>query len=81
MSSTPNIDAVLFSADESALPALEAILESLPVDALGDVFVSVADEAEAREVAAPAGVSVTWVDRSSGATLADAVRTWCARSR
>jgi NADPH-dependent ferric siderophore reductase len=65
----PDTEWQLLLGDESALPAIAAILErsSLPAN----VFVEVADRREHIELAA---AHVTWLHRSEGATLLDAVR-------
>jgi NADPH-dependent ferric siderophore reductase len=59
----PAIDADfhLYIGDESALPAIAAALEALPVDAAGQVLVEVHDAASEIPVSAPAGVAVTWI--------------------
>jgi NADPH-dependent ferric siderophore reductase len=50
-------------ADESGLPAVLGILESLPADARGSALIEVADAADRQDVAAPAGVEVRWLVR------------------
>ncbi|MDV8005830.1 siderophore-interacting protein [Rhodococcus sp. IEGM 1318] len=64
--------------DETALPAIARLLEELPADARGHVFVEIADSAHIQSVRELSGVSVTWLPREgaeSGATtlLLDAV--------
>jgi NADPH-dependent ferric siderophore reductase len=73
---TPSPDAPwhLMAGDESALPAIAAACEALPDGAVAHVFVEVADAAEEQEIASAADLHVTWVHRSSGASLADVVR-------
>jgi NADPH-dependent ferric siderophore reductase len=66
----------LLVGDESALPAIAASLERLPVAAVGDVFVEVEDAAHEQPLRAPEGVSVNWVHqdgRPPGDALLDAV--------
>jgi len=67
----PDLDADwhLLAGDETALPAIAAILSALPADAVTRVFAEVEDAAEEQ----PLGVPVTWVHRCLGETLAGAV--------
>lgn len=74
----PTADWYLMVGDESALPAIGAILEVLAAEACG-VVVVVIDRAENEiELQAPGGVDVRWVHRASVAdpemALLDAVR-------
>ncbi|MCQ4122216.1 siderophore-interacting protein [Rhodococcus tibetensis] len=65
----------LLAGDESALPAMSAILEDLPVDASGRVLIEVADELERHDLRHPAGVEVEWLYRHGGGSrLAENVR-------
>jgi NADPH-dependent ferric siderophore reductase len=59
----------LLAGDETALPAIAAILSALPEDAVTRVFAEVEDAAEEQPLAVP----VTWAHRSAGETLAGAV--------
>jgi NADPH-dependent ferric siderophore reductase len=65
----PDADWHLLAGDETALPAIAAILRELGPDAVTRVFVEVEDAAEELPVSAP----VTWVHRCAGDTLAGAV--------
>lgn len=75
---------LLIAGDETAVPAVSAILEQLPDDAQGAVFLEVPDAADVLELRAPAGVTVQWFDRGGdvlpapgyGGCLVEAVRTW-----
>lgn len=68
----PDTDQILMFADETALPAAARILETLPEHTHGHVTLKVANGAYcAYPLTAPAGVSVTWLDSASGASLAD----------
>lgn len=72
---------LLIAGDETAVPAMGAILEQLPADARGAVFLEVPDAADALELAAPAGVEVRWLAREPGseaygAKLVEAVTGW-----
>lgn len=67
----------LFAADESALPAVAAALETLPADAVGLAFIEVEDDADRQDLSAPPGVDLVWLYRrgtTAGALLAAAVR-------
>ncbi|MGW4241593.1 siderophore-interacting protein [Nocardia sp. NPDC004722] len=59
----PDADWYLFAGDESALPAIAAAVESLPADAVGQVFVEVAGPADELAFAHPEGVELTWIHR------------------
>ncbi|GAA0805102.1 siderophore-interacting protein [Spirilliplanes yamanashiensis] len=63
----PAGSALLLAGDETAAPAICAILERLPADATGHALLEVPGEADALPVAAPAGVSVTWLPRGTAA--------------
>jgi NADPH-dependent ferric siderophore reductase len=54
-------DFYLLAGDLSALSALGALLESLPLTARGAVFVQIPDEADRQRIAAPPGVTLTWL--------------------
>lgn len=69
----------LLLGDESAIPAISAALEAMPVDAVGTVLLEVQDESEHLGLVAPEGVEVRWLhrgDRDAGTTteLIDAAR-------
>ncbi|WP_166981218.1 siderophore-interacting protein [Paramicrobacterium fandaimingii] len=72
---------LLIAGDETAVPAISAILESLPETAVGRVFLEVPSADDVLQLTAPAGVSITWVPRVSphrdyGLGLVAAVRDW-----
>lgn len=72
-------DRYLLAADETGLPALAVILETLPAGTPIRVFAEVADEAARQELPAGDHIDVTWLHRDGaepGTTtlLADAVR-------
>lgn len=60
----PDADWYLFAGDEAALPAIAAVLESLPPEATGLAFLEVDSDAEIQQLAAPEGVDVTWLPRN-----------------
>ncbi|HEY8339909.1 MAG TPA: siderophore-interacting protein [Egibacteraceae bacterium] len=69
----------LLAGDETALPAMSAIVESLPTGARAHVFALVPEPADTRELTTLGDVHITWVcrDRVDGdgrAALVDAVR-------
>ncbi|WP_423917803.1 siderophore-interacting protein [Frigoribacterium sp. 2-23] len=75
---------VLLAGDETAAPAICAILEQLPRDARGCVFIEVPTAQDELDVNAPVGVDVHWIPRErTGAAYGDeviaAVRAWTAR--
>ncbi|QTE29582.1 siderophore-interacting protein [Pengzhenrongella sicca] len=58
---------VLLAGDETAVPAIAAILERLPADASGEVLLEVPASGDAMTLAAPAGVVVRWLGRDGAA--------------
>jgi NADPH-dependent ferric siderophore reductase len=60
------LDKALLAGDETAVPAIAAILERLPEDTRGAALLEVPNEDDALDIAAPAGVSVTWLARQEG---------------
>ncbi|SIO18933.1 siderophore-interacting protein [Agromyces cerinus] len=62
---------LLIAGDETAVPAVGAILEQLPVDARGAVFLEVPEAGDALELRAPAGVSVRWLPRGDASQVHD----------
>ena len=58
---------LLLAGDETAAPAIAAILERLPADARGEALLEVPYQTDALPLAAPAGVTVTWLGRNGGA--------------
>ncbi|MFF8915396.1 siderophore-interacting protein [Streptomyces sp. NPDC015032] len=70
----PDADWLLLAGDETALPAIGTLLESLPAGGRAVVCAEVADEAEEQVLASPGEVTVHWVHRDRGGRLADAVR-------
>jgi NADPH-dependent ferric siderophore reductase len=72
---------LLLAGDETAVPAIAAILESLPADCRVHSFIEVPDAADRLALDIPGHFEVTWLDRSGGANgcaLMPAVETWAA---
>ena len=72
---------LLIAGDETAVPAMSAILGQLPADARGAVFLEVPEAADALALTAPAGVDVRWLAREPGSDaygerLVEAVTGW-----
>ena len=70
---------VLIAGDETAVPAICAIVESLPTHVTGSVYIEVPTEADALPLAAPEGVAIRWLARGSaahGLRLSAAVHAW-----
>ncbi|CCQ47410.1 siderophore-interacting family protein [Pseudarthrobacter siccitolerans] len=59
----PDADWYLFAGDEAALPAIAAVIESLPAEAAGLAFLEVDSDADIQAIAAPAGVELHWLTR------------------
>ncbi|PPF99119.1 MULTISPECIES: siderophore-interacting protein [unclassified Rathayibacter] len=74
---------LLLAGDETAVPAIAAILESLDDDATGAAFLEVPTAHDRLPLHHPAGVHITWIVRADaaapGAALGDAVRAWATR--
>ena len=65
----PAADWHLLAGDEAAVPAIGAALESLPDNAIGQVFIEVAGPADEVVLSAPPGVDVRWIYRGGRADL------------
>lgn len=70
---------LLVAGDETALPAIARLLEQLPEDARGMVFIEIAERAHEQRLRELPGVTVSWLSRDgaapgSGSLLLDAVR-------
>ena len=65
---------LLVAGDETAVPAICAILESLPEGRHARVLLEVPTAADALDVAAPHGTEITWLPRSAGADAIPAAR-------
>ncbi|MDH6462335.1 NADPH-dependent ferric siderophore reductase [Micromonospora sp. A200] len=73
----PTADWHLLVGDESALPAIGAALERLPLGAPAAVFVEVDGPADEQRLLSPGAVALTWLHRGSrpvGEALVEAVR-------
>lgn len=57
---------LLLAGDETAAPAIAAILERLPADARGEALLEVPHSDDVLPLAGPAGVRVTWLGRDGG---------------
>ncbi len=69
---------LILAGDETALPAIGRVLETLPPDAQGVALVEVADEDEEQALAHPPGMALRWLHRNGrpaglSTLLADAV--------
>ncbi|RQW62547.1 siderophore-interacting protein [Vibrio viridaestus] len=56
----------LMAGDLTAVPAISAILEELPEQAKGEVFIEVDDMAEKHDLVHPEGITVFWLKRENG---------------
>ncbi|GAA2826675.1 NADPH-dependent ferric siderophore reductase [Leucobacter komagatae] len=73
---------ILLAGDETAAPAICAILESLPDDFTGEAFIEVPEAGDALTLSHPSGVTVTWLGRDGaphGTFLEPAIAEWGAR--
>lgn len=76
----PEARAFVLAGDESAIPALQTILERLPKGVRAEVLVEVADRSDEVAMDSEADTRVTWLHRGhapgkEGALLAEALRT------
>ncbi|MCG5237962.1 siderophore-interacting protein [Xanthobacter oligotrophicus] len=60
----PEISHLLIGGDETALPAIGAILEALPEGIAADVFVEIPEDADAQIIRSRADVGMTWLPRN-----------------
>ena len=65
----PAADWHLLAGDETALPAISVALESLPANAIGRVFVEIAEPEDEIPLTAPDGVQINWLYRGGRADL------------
>lgn len=65
----PAADWHLMAGDETALPAISVALEALPANAIGQVFIEVAEPEDEVPLAAPEGVQINWILRGGRADL------------
>jgi NADPH-dependent ferric siderophore reductase len=70
----PSAEWHLLAGDESALPAIAAALEALPVDTTARVFVEIAGPDDEVELRSPADVEIKWIYRGGRADLVPADR-------
>jgi NADPH-dependent ferric siderophore reductase len=70
----PGADWVLLAGDETALPAIGALIEAFPPDTVARVFVEVASAEERQPFDLPDDVRLTWLCRDAGQSLVAAVR-------
>lgn len=70
----PGREDFLLVGDQSALPAIGAIVESLPQSARGHVFVTVPSPADQQHLATPDNLAVTWLPEGDRAGLIARVR-------
>ena len=61
----PSPARVVLVAEESGLPAAAGILASLPADTRGEAVLEVPTPEDRQDLAAPAGIEVTWLTRDS----------------
>ena len=66
----PKGDRVLLAGDETAVPAMAAILAQLPADAEGAAFLEVPHRDDVQQLTAPDGVRLHWLPRE-GASLGE----------
>jgi NADPH-dependent ferric siderophore reductase len=65
----PAADWYLLAGDETALPAISVALESLPANAIGRVFIEIAEPEDEIPLTAPEGVQINWLYRGGRADL------------
>ncbi len=60
----PDTAHLLIGGDETALPAIGAILEALPAGLTADVFIEIPDDTDAQVLRSKAEVEITWLPRN-----------------
>jgi NADPH-dependent ferric siderophore reductase len=65
----PAADWYLLAGDETALPAISVALESLPANAIGRIFIEIAEPEDEIPLTAPEGVQINWLYRGGRADL------------
>ncbi|WP_428341614.1 siderophore-interacting protein [Mycobacterium sp.] len=65
----PAADWHLLAGDETALPAISVALEALPANAIGRVFIEIAEPEDEIPLTAPDGVQINWLYRGGRADL------------
>ncbi len=63
----PEADWHLFSGDETAIPAIFALLEAMPKEAKAFAFIEIGSDAEKAALAAEADVTLVWLTRNGAA--------------
>ena len=66
VTTAPDADWHLFMGDESALPAIFAMTESLPGDSVATAVIEVPEAADEQDLSAPARARLTWLHRLGG---------------
>ncbi|MCD4852673.1 siderophore-interacting protein [Arthrobacter sp. AK01] len=56
---------ILLAGDETAVPAISAILESLPADMTGHAFLEVPEAADFQDINTAADIEITWLARGA----------------
>ncbi len=56
---------VLLAGDETAVPAISAILESLPADMTGHAFLEVPEAGDFQDISTEADIEITWLARGA----------------
>ena len=56
---------VLLAGDETAVPAISAILESLPAEITGHAFLEVPEAGDFQDIATDADIEITWLARGA----------------
>ncbi|MET8231133.1 siderophore-interacting protein [Micromonospora sp. NPDC005298] len=62
----PSTGRLLLAGDETAVPAIGAICERLPLDACGTVLLEVPDAGDVLPLVTPPGIEVRWLPRGAG---------------
>jgi len=69
-------DRLLLAGDGSSLPALRALLASLPPKSRGQVFVEVESSTDVETLEAPGRFAICWLVRERGQNLRRSVDAW-----
>lgn len=69
-------DRLLLAGDASSLPAMRALLASLPARSRGQVFVEVDSASDVELLEAPGRFAICWLARDRGQSLRRSVDAW-----
>lgn len=70
----PKVEHYVFAGDLTAIPAISALLESLPQDASGDVFLEISSEKDKHQLVKPPKIKLHWLINHGQSPLPSAIK-------